>query len=56
MDLLIRELAARGVRRIIAHIHPDHEASTRIAARLGLTPTVTLVDGEVRWEGDLPQQ
>ncbi len=53
MAAFLRELAQRGVDRLIAHIHPDHEASSRIAARIGLAPTATLVDGELRWAGGL---
>ena len=34
---------------VIAHIHPDHEASGRVAGRTGLHPTADLVDGEVVW-------
>ncbi len=51
--LLVQELAGRGVRRVVAHIHPDHEASQRIAARLGMVPSGVVVEGEVRWDGDL---
>lgn len=51
--LLLRELARRGVHRVIAHIHPGHQASQRIASSLGLAPTGTVVEGEVRWEGRL---
>lgn len=51
--LLLQELASRGVRRLIAHIHPDHLASQRIATGLGMTPSGTVVDGEIRWEGSL---
>lgn len=51
--LLLRDLAARGVRHVIAHIHPEHQASQHIATGLGLTPTSTVVDGEERWEGHL---
>lgn len=49
--LLVRELATRGVRGIVAHIHPQHETSKRIALSLGMRPTATIVDGEIRWEG-----
>jgi RimJ/RimL family protein N-acetyltransferase len=42
-------LRASGVGRIIASIHPDHAASARVAARLGLEPTDDLDDGEVVW-------
>ena len=34
-------------------IHPEHEASQRIARHLGMEPTDTVVDGEVRWAGNL---
>lgn len=53
-ELLVADLAGRGVQHLRAHIHPDHEASERIARRLGLAPTTTVVDGEVRWEGRVP--
>jgi hypothetical protein len=35
--------------RFTAHIHPDHVASIGVARTLGLSPTSTVVDGEVRW-------
>jgi RimJ/RimL family protein N-acetyltransferase len=38
-----------GVTRFTAHIHPDHVASAAVARALGLSPTSTLVDGEIRW-------
>ena len=47
--LVLAELAARGVPRIVAHILPDHVASQRVAAALGMAPTDRLVDGEVEW-------
>ena len=31
------------------HVHPDHVASQRVAASLGLVPTDRVVDGEVEW-------
>jgi RimJ/RimL family protein N-acetyltransferase len=31
--------------RLEASIHPEHVASQRVAARIGLLPTDTLVDG-----------
>lgn len=49
--LLADDLVAQGVERLVAHIHPQHTASHRVAARLGMSPTPTVVDGEVRWEG-----
>lgn len=49
--LLIDDLRTRGVEQSIAHIHPDHEASQRIAERLGMKPSDVVVDGETRWAG-----
>lgn len=49
--LLADDLVEQGVERLVAHIHPQHAASHRVAARLGMSPTPTVVDGEVRWEG-----
>jgi len=42
-------LGQHGVRRVNAHIHPEHRASTGVAKRLGLTPTEDFADGEIRW-------
>jgi hypothetical protein len=30
-------------------MHPEHQASMRVAEHLGLAPTEVVVDGEVRW-------
>jgi RimJ/RimL family protein N-acetyltransferase len=46
---LVRWLESIGVRRITAHIHPDHAASARVAERAGLAPTERIEDGEVVW-------
>jgi len=43
------ELTRTGVATFTAHIHPDHGASAGVARALGLTPTDTVVDGEIRW-------
>jgi RimJ/RimL family protein N-acetyltransferase len=48
-------LAAAGVTRLVAHIHPDHAASARVAERLGLRATDVVEDGEVRWVGGCGQ-
>ncbi|WP_327305586.1 GNAT family N-acetyltransferase [Streptomyces sp. NBC_01298] len=40
-----------GVHTVIAHVHPGHTASAAVAARVGLTATDRVQDGEVRWEG-----
>lgn len=37
------------IHAVIAHIHPDHDASAAVAAAAGLTPTAEVHDGEVRW-------
>jgi RimJ/RimL family protein N-acetyltransferase len=50
---MIDWLGSRGVERIVAHIHPDHEASNGVARRLGLQPTGDFYDGERRWALDL---
>jgi RimJ/RimL family protein N-acetyltransferase len=34
---------------VIAHIHPAHLASQRVARAAGLSPTAEVHDGEVRW-------
>jgi RimJ/RimL family protein N-acetyltransferase len=34
---------------VIAHIHPAHLASQRVARAAGLSPTQEIQDGEVRW-------
>lgn len=44
-------LRENGVAEIVAHVHPEHGASAAVARALGLTPTATIVDGEVRWRG-----
>jgi RimJ/RimL family protein N-acetyltransferase len=46
---MVEWLVAHGVRSITAHVHPDHDASARVAARAGLAPTDDVVDGEAVW-------
>jgi RimJ/RimL family protein N-acetyltransferase len=48
---MVAWLREHGVTSIVAHVHPQHEASKAVARALGLEPTDALVDGEVRWEG-----
>lgn len=52
-QLLLDELRGLGVSDIIAHIHPDHQASQHIARRLGMQATDVVQDGETRWVGSL---
>jgi len=47
---VVRWLLERGSTVIIAHIHPEHRASIGVAKAIGMSPTATVVDGEVRWE------
>lgn len=43
-------LRAHGVHGFVAHIHPGHIASIRIAQALGLSATAVVTDdGEVQW-------
>ena len=43
-------LGSNGVERFTAHIHPEHVASQRVAASLGLRRTLEVDgDGEVVW-------
>jgi RimJ/RimL family protein N-acetyltransferase len=46
---LVGWLTRRSVQTVIAHIHPDHQASAAVAAAAGLTPTGEWQDGERRW-------
>jgi RimJ/RimL family protein N-acetyltransferase len=46
---LVAWLGQQSVPAVIAHIHPDHQASAAVAAAAGLTPTDQLSDGEIRW-------
>jgi RimJ/RimL family protein N-acetyltransferase len=47
---LVRWLDRRGVRKVVAHIRPDHHASGAVAARAGLESTDEFdEDGEQIW-------
>ena len=48
---MVTWLREQGVAEVVAHVHPDHHASAAVARAIGLTPTKTIVDGEVRWQG-----
>ncbi|MGW0836662.1 GNAT family N-acetyltransferase [Streptomyces prunicolor] len=39
-----------AIRTVVAHIHPDHQASAAVATAAGLTPTDEWQDGEIRWQ------
>lgn len=49
---MVAWLRDHGVDELAANIHPEHDASMGVARRLGLTPTDTVVDGEIRWTGN----
>jgi RimJ/RimL family protein N-acetyltransferase len=46
---LVAWLEQRGVEEFTAHVHPDHVASQKVAARAGLPPTDLSHDGERLW-------
>ncbi|WP_245573259.1 GNAT family N-acetyltransferase [Amycolatopsis benzoatilytica] len=46
---LVGWLARQPVDEVVAHIHPDHHASARVAAAAGLVRTADWHDGEIRW-------
>ncbi|MFG3115435.1 GNAT family N-acetyltransferase [Streptomyces sp. NPDC048197] len=46
---LVDWLGHQPVQAVIAHIHPDHQASTAVATAAGLTPTDAWHEGEIRW-------
>jgi len=46
---LVGWLEAAGAGEIVAHIHPGHAASARVAAGAGLVATAVEVDGERVW-------
>lgn len=48
---MVAWLREQGVTTVVAHVHPQHEASMAVARAVGLAPTEAVVDGEVRWEG-----
>jgi RimJ/RimL family protein N-acetyltransferase len=46
---LIDWLSRQPVQAVIAHIHPEHQASAAVATAAGLTPTDEWHEGEIRW-------
>jgi RimJ/RimL family protein N-acetyltransferase len=46
---LVSWLAGLGIESVVAHVHPDHQASAMVASRAGLRRTDAVVDGEVVW-------
>ncbi|MCK7626519.1 GNAT family N-acetyltransferase [Streptomyces sp. RS10V-4] len=50
---LVDWLSRQPVQTVIAHIHPEHQASAAVANAAGLTPTEERHDGEIRWRRNL---
>jgi RimJ/RimL family protein N-acetyltransferase len=46
---LVAQLRGEGIATVVAHIHPEHRASSAVAAAAGLAPTADERAGEVRW-------
>ncbi|MFI6376693.1 GNAT family N-acetyltransferase [Streptomyces sp. NPDC050546] len=46
---LVDWLSRGPVHTVIAHIHPEHQASAAVAAAAGLRPTEEWHEGEIRW-------
>lgn len=47
---MVQWVREQGVDVVVAHVHPEHQASMAVARAIGLAPTDQMVDGEVRWE------
>ena len=47
-------LFSKGVQEVGAHIHPDHEASARVARSIGMEPAVEWSHGERLWRLSRP--
>jgi RimJ/RimL family protein N-acetyltransferase len=50
-QVMVDWIRSRGTVTVVAHVYPDHRASESVARAVGLAPTDTVVDGEVRWIG-----
>ncbi|WP_310723411.1 GNAT family N-acetyltransferase [Streptomyces sp. N2A] len=46
---LVDWLGHQPVQAVIAHIHPEHQASAAVATAAGLKPTDEWHEGEIRW-------
>ncbi|WP_370446108.1 GNAT family N-acetyltransferase [Cryobacterium sp. Y29] len=52
---MVAWLRSSGVHRLTAHIHPNHQASMKVAQNQALYATSSKKDGETRWESQQPQ-
>jgi hypothetical protein len=48
--LMVAWLREQTVDTVVAHVNPQHTASMAVARSIGLTPTDSVADGEVRWQ------
>ncbi|MDQ3767640.1 MAG: GNAT family N-acetyltransferase [Actinomycetota bacterium] len=48
-EALVGWLLGCGVQEIVAHVHPAHAASGRVASKIGMKPTGEWLLGERRW-------
>ena len=51
---MVAWLRLNGVHRLTAHIHPDHQASMKVAQNRALHATSSKGDSETRWESQQP--
>ena len=51
---MVAWLRSHGVHRFTAHIHPNHQASMKVAQNQALHATPSTKDGETRWESQQP--
>ena len=51
---MVAWLRSNGVHSLTAHIHPDHQASMKVAQNQALHATSSKKDGETRWESQQP--
>ena len=49
-EAMVRWLWQEGAATVVAHVDPRHLASVAVARAVGLAPTDTVVEGEVRFE------
>ena len=52
---MVAWLRLNGVHRLTAHIHPNHQASMKVAQNQALHATSCKKDGETRWESQHPR-
>ena len=48
-SMMVSWLRSKGVITVTAHIHPDNSSSESVARAIGLAPSASMKDGEVKW-------